>query len=174
MWVAISLAGASDGHRRAAPSFPFASLIYFAICLLVFAAFVYTGHRMASTQRCIVTATALQYSATRWMSVCKSVPLDAIEQVNVRTNCIDRCYGIVNVLVETAASLQTDSEGDKKASAAYLLAVVDAEGVQRAILDRRDALRRQRPAAVAGAAHHVVVDMKASVGQLGVVRRPYD
>ncbi|GLE02452.1 hypothetical protein PINS_up023162 [Pythium insidiosum] len=143
-------------------SFPAEGLIAVLFGVVAFAFSVYNGHRLATTQRCVVTATELKYSATRLTTSSTTVLLDAIQTVGLRSDCF---FGVSYIFIETAGTLGRDRDGDKLPSAAVLDGVLDAEGVQRAILARRDALRQQRTTVAVAPLPYVIVELAPPVDQ---------
>ncbi|GLE02453.1 hypothetical protein PINS_up023163 [Pythium insidiosum] len=164
--VAVSAPGIAWIVLTGGPSssFPTESLLIFVIAVLMFFTCFFVEHSAAKTQRCIVSATALEHSVVRWTTTNRTtVPLDLIKMVNLRFRCVDWCFGVETILIETAMSLEYDRDGEKRPSAAALVGVLDAENVRRAILARRDALLRQRRPTVT-APPYVVIEMASNAG----------
>jgi membrane protein YdbS with pleckstrin-like domain len=85
-------------------------------------------------QKCEITDRSVIYESGWLNHSHKTIPLDRIQDVNVRQDCIQACFGIKSLEIQTAGA------GGGIEPEATLVAPVDAMMVRDAIMDRRDAL----------------------------------
>lgn len=91
-----------------------------------------------TSQRCKVTSNRVVLESGWLNRSTRYIPLDRIQDVNVREDIVKRHFGITGVEIQTAGV------GMAHMPEAYLLAPRDASAVRRAIMQRRDALMFRR------------------------------
>ncbi|KAJ0389100.1 hypothetical protein ATCC90586_011228 [Pythium insidiosum] len=89
VWISTPAAPPSDIAYAADNA---GNFLLLGVCLLLLPLSVFMAYRRANTQRCVVTATAIKFSMTLLGSIDKTVPLDSIEQVNLKANVVDRSW----------------------------------------------------------------------------------
>jgi membrane protein YdbS with pleckstrin-like domain len=94
-------------------------------------------------QKCEITDRRVVFESGWLNHSHKSIPLDRIQDVNVRQDCIQACFDVKSIEIQTAGA------GGGIEPEALLVAPVDAMMVRDAIMDRRDALVLGHPGLLA-------------------------
>lgn len=96
--------------------------------------FALVARKNMEVQKCAVTDRRVVFE-TGWLDHSnKSIPLDRIQDVNVRQDCVQKCFGVHTIEIQTAGM------GGGIEPEAKLIAPVNAMMVRDMIMDRRDAL----------------------------------
>jgi membrane protein YdbS with pleckstrin-like domain len=93
----------------------------------------YCQQKEFESQRCKVTDKRIEYEGGWLNHVTKNVPLDRVQDVSISQGCIQRCFDIKSVNVQTAGG-----SADGAAAEVSLLAPKNAEMIRDLILQRRD------------------------------------
>ncbi|KAJ0407430.1 hypothetical protein P43SY_004971 [Pythium insidiosum] len=91
------------------------------------------SQKYIESQKCEVTDRRVIFESGWLNHSIKSIPLDRIQDVNIRQDCIQQCFGVKTLDIQTAGSGSPLAE-------ASLIAPMDAVMVRDIILERRDAL----------------------------------
>ncbi|GLD94448.1 hypothetical protein PINS_up003059 [Pythium insidiosum] len=100
------------------------------------------AHQQMRAQKCQVTDRRVVFESGWLDHSNKNIPLDRIQDINVRQDCIQQCLGIQSVEIQTAGM------GGSDTAEACLIAPVDATIVRDVIMERRDALVLGHPGVV--------------------------
>lgn len=101
-------------------------------CLPCFNCWLY---KEFASQKAKITNRQLVYQGGWLNRVSKSIPLDAIQDISIEESCLQRCFSIKSVKIQTAGSSRPNG-----AAEATILAPLNAEMVRDIIMQRRESL----------------------------------
>ncbi|TMW68346.1 hypothetical protein Poli38472_005814 [Pythium oligandrum] len=109
----------------------------------LFPLFSLCARKNINAQKCKITDRRVEFESGWLNHSHKSIPLDRIQDVNVQQDCIQKCFGVQVIDIQTAGM------GGGIEPEARLIAPQDAAMVRDIIMDRRDALVLGHPNSLA-------------------------
>ncbi|GLD94447.1 hypothetical protein PINS_up003058 [Pythium insidiosum] len=100
------------------------------------------ARKEVEAQKCHITDRRVVFESGWLNHSNKNIPLDRIQDVNIRQDCIQQCFGVKTLEIQTAGM------GGGVLPEARLIAPVDATMVRDVIMERRDALVLGHPGAI--------------------------
>ncbi|GLD94449.1 hypothetical protein PINS_up003060 [Pythium insidiosum] len=120
----------------------FLSLTPTAILPCLWPLFSLCARKHIESQRCHVTDRRVVFESGWLDHSNKNIPLDRIQDVNVRQDCVQQCFGVKTLEIQTAGM------GGGLEPEARLIAPANAMMVRDVIMERRDALVLGHPGAM--------------------------
>ena len=130
-----------SGYKHEETTDPIATIrwVLVGIFALVLPLSLVGAYQSVQTQSCTITSTTIIYQHGWLFRVDKRMPIDQVLEASVVQGCVDNCFGVYSVTVETAAHSNAGQNGTNRPEV-VLFALKDADHIRDLIMQRRDQL----------------------------------